>query len=147
MIEKQIEDLCLERLRLERASISSETDSIEDQAKAEAQRQIRQARIEAIDTQLEGLRKEYAREYADDRDGQYATLSVRLLKEDARLFKNAACGSVHSTLITAINRYLLDDQLMRPVWDITQDDDGYNNAIYDAFKDRPDKPRVSWVGK
>ena len=36
---------------------------IEDQAKVEAKRQIRQAKIEAIDAQLAGLRKQYAMDY------------------------------------------------------------------------------------
>jgi len=140
-IEKEIEDLCLKKLKLEREDTNQEpADNIQQQAKAQARYQIRRAKIQAIDLQLEELRKEYAREYADDRDGQYATFSVRLLKEDARLFKSAAYGSIHSTLIYAINGFLLDTRLMRQVWDITQDDDGYNNANYDVFKNRPDKP-------
>ena len=63
-IEKQIEDLCLERLKLEGDCTNIDiTGSLEERAKYQAKRQINQAKIQAIDTQLDELRKEYAREY------------------------------------------------------------------------------------
>ena len=65
--EKQIEDLCLEKLRLEREDTTQEpADNIEGQAKAQARYQIRLAKIQAIDSQLEELRNKVAKNYKED---------------------------------------------------------------------------------
>ncbi len=72
--EKQIEDLCLERLRLEREDTTQEpADNIEGQAKAQARYQIRKAKIQAIDSQLEELRNRLAKNYREDITKQEAT--------------------------------------------------------------------------
>ena len=66
-IEKQIEDLCLEKLRLEREDTTQEpAGDIQQQAKAQARYQIRQAKIQAIDSQLEELRNKLAKNYKED---------------------------------------------------------------------------------
>ena len=66
-LEKEIEDLCLERLRLEREDTTQEpTDNIEQQAKAQARYQIRRAKIQAIDSQLEELRNKLAKDIKED---------------------------------------------------------------------------------
>ena len=65
--EKQIEDLCLEKLRLEREDTTQEpADNIEQQAKAQARYQIRKAKIQAIDSQMEELRNQLAKNYEED---------------------------------------------------------------------------------
>jgi len=84
-IEKQIEDLCLERLRLEREDTTQEpADNIQQQAKAQARYQIRRAKIQAIDSQLEELRNKLATQFngsAKDINKQIELLSFLMHDE------------------------------------------------------------------
>jgi len=87
-IEKQIEDLCLERLRLEREDTTQEpADNIQQQAKAQARYQIRKAKIQAIDSQLEELRNQLAKNIKARNEGmlrrQHEHRSVKNIKEIA----------------------------------------------------------------
>ena len=64
-IEKQIEDLCLERLRLVREDTNQEpAGDIQQQAKAQARYEIKQARIQGIDKRLFSLRSQIANAFA-----------------------------------------------------------------------------------
>ena len=73
-IEEQIENLCLEKLRLEREDTTQEpAGDIQQQAKAQARYQIRKAKIQAIDSQLEELRNKLAKNYREDITKQEAT--------------------------------------------------------------------------
>ena len=64
-IEKEIEDLCLERLRLVREDTTqAPADNIEQQAKAQARYEIKQGRIQGIDKRLFSLRSNIANAFA-----------------------------------------------------------------------------------
>ena len=64
-IEQQIEDLCLERLRLVREDTNQEpAGDIQQQAKSQARYEIKQARIQGIDKRLFSLRAQIANAFA-----------------------------------------------------------------------------------
>ena len=136
-IEKQIEDLCLERLRLEREDTAqAPADNIEQQAKAQARYQIRRAKIQAIDSQLEELRNQLAKNYKARNEGalqkeykevevniekqtegalnkedemEFGYFTVKINKKDANRLKYLFSDNDHSIqsgVIDSINAYL-----------------------------------------